>query len=136
MSDIAGIVGRLVADRVGNKGRRRACDPSWQEATPLLHEVVTTELRDGHRLHDPASVAITGGDGVWVATLSIGYLAQSTRAEGLTVQAALDALEHALASGEARWSFWRDRRPRIGPKDDQQNAEDPVRNGKPKGRGK
>jgi len=132
VSEKANIVERIVSDRLSNKGRRQAHDDFFVGRWPALHALCSFHLVEGHVCHDPASLSVQGGDGEWVVSVSIGYLAQTARAAGPTVEVALDLLEHAIATGEAHWSLWRGRKPKIGPRGDQEASGD--RNGRAGGK--
>jgi len=120
MSEERSIVGRLVADRLGKRGWRRPVDEAWSTRWPNVWEVITTEIRQGHRVHEPGDLRVRGGDGEVVVSLTVGYLAQTTHAAGGTVDDALDRLEGALKDGSARWSLWKAKQPQIKPEEEEQ----------------
>jgi hypothetical protein len=127
------IVEKLIAARLSHEGRRKPPDPDFARLWPSIYELITTELRQGHRIHEPADLRFRGGDGEWVVTLSVGYLAQSTTATGPTHLEALTALESLLSTGIARWSTWKGKKPQIdAPDRDQGERGTPSKNGRSK----
>jgi len=128
MSEESNIVGRLVADRLGKRGWRRPVDIDWSARWPNVWEVITTEIRQGHRVYEPGDLRVRGGDGEVVVSLTVGYLAQTTGAAGGTVAEALDRLEASLVAGTARWSLWKAKQPQI--KADDEEKPDPQSNGR------
>lgn len=106
-----GIVGRLVEQRRAAAHWQRPDDPEWSGRWPLLWELLTTPLEYQGELVEPAALRVQGGNGEVVVSVTVGYLAQSTSAVGSTVADAQDRLEALLASGQARWSIWKGKRP-------------------------
>jgi len=104
---------RLALDRYATDRRPPPPDADFQQLYPLLFELLTTEIREGTRTHDPATLTLTGGRAEWVVRVSVGYLAQGCACSGESLPAALERMEKALADGTARWTPWRDKGPKL-----------------------
>lgn len=114
---------KLMARRVSSHGPLAPADDDFRKDHPLLFELLTRPLVVNGKVLDMPRLSLSLGDGDWQLSVSDGVLCQSTSVRGLTFHESLRALETVLASGDAKWSTWKGKEPRL-PK--------PKENGKPK----
>lgn len=114
---------RLAEIRRQQRGPSKPDDDEGQKAFPLLWEYLTTHYKDGEKDLDMPRLSVQMGDGEFLVSLGDAALAMGLSATSQTLQGAFQALETALAGGEAAWSSWRGRRPQLKlGKDDERNG--------------
>lgn len=81
-------------------------DESWLKGLPTICEHLTQETYEDGTSRELSKVSISYQDGLVLAALNDGDQRQSLYRSGEGVQAALKALEKALASPGADWRSW------------------------------
>lgn len=92
----------LAKSATGPEKTEDACDMTWQASVPLLHAMLTITQVNG-KPRETSSLLLFCEDGLFKACLNDRGNARTLWASGGTITALLEALEKALATGEAAW---------------------------------
>jgi len=99
--------------RVQAYGPQAPADEAFLSGYPMLGEFLTRPLVYNGKVLEMPRLSFSLGDGDWQLSLSDGVLCQSTSVRAATFSDALVLLERLLATGEAKWSQWKGKEPRL-----------------------